>query len=1305
MDATDRRKRASDEATEWLIVLQGDAGHAQREQFIDWLRESPIHVAEMLRVAQVHGALEQFNRWAHIPTDGSSDDDDMVVALPTARSLQSEPESHRQSSRTLKLASSLAAMFVVAAVALAMLFPHWRGQVIQTDRAERREVALADGSVVQVDPETRLRIRYEQRARYVFLERGRALFHVAKNKDRPFLVQAQDTTVRAVGTAFAVEQQSNAVLVTVAEGKVEVIPSTAQRDDSKDTSGSTLNVSPNERSLGAESQQSNHERVRPRAAEAASTETSRDSSRQIYLVANQQVAVDRSGSAETVRTIDSGRALAWAEGRLVFEDVTVGDAIGQFNKYNSIQIVVSNASLVERPISGVFNASDPESFVAFIQSVTSVRVTRKNGSDIAIDPINLFYRAQEPRTRRRKAALVVLSRPAEHQGRNIFVKEGSNLPTRTILSWPRDTSLTRAGRLIVKVVLLSVVFCIAGLGAPVAAQAIARSYQLNIPKQPLDAALKDLAQQTGFQIGRLPDKRGAAPVVGPVNGEMSVESALHSLLAPTKFTYKLVNDSTIAVLATDSLPAIASTSASQSADPANSGPRDQKEGKNNSSRDFRLVQVGQGTTQAASSVSPAVTPSSDIPLEEILVTAQKREERLQDVPVPVTTLSGDALVSSNQVRIEDYFSSVPGLSVSPGDEHGAPQLAIRGITTGGFTTPTVGIVIDDVPFGGAGINYGFEAPDIDPSDLARVEVLRGPQGTLYGDSSMGGLLKYVTIDPSTDELSGRLMAGTSTVQNGNQLGYNVRGSVNVPVTDEFALRASAFSRLDPGYIDNIVDGERAVNRGDAYGGRLATLWRPSEAVTLKLSALFQNSRVVGSPDITVGPGLGDLQQADIPGTGWRQDKIQAYSANLNAKFAGLDLTSITGYSINTISDSYDFQSPYYSSVAVSSFGVSGTPLPEDVKTSQFTQEIRLSGSIGARIDWLVGAFYDHVNSKLIETVLAANPTTGQIVGDLGSFLSTDPPSLFSEYALFTDWTWRLTDQFDVQVGGRESQDRTSPPPTIVTGILGTAFCGSLPCVFPAGSVTTDHSFTYLVTPRFKISQDLMVYARLASGYRPGGSNSQPTPLPVYKPDSTENYEIGIKGNALQHMLSFDASVYYIKWKDIQIQLRDPLTNDVYLGNGAGAKSQGVELSIEARPVTGLTVSAWTAWDDAVLTEATAYGAAGDRLPNSSRFSANLALRQEFPLTSTVTGFVSGSESYIGSRQGVFVSAPPRQNYPAYAKTDLQAGARCRSWTLTLFANNVMDRRGLLSGGIGSLNSNDFYVIQPRTIGLSLSKTF
>jgi len=166
----------------------------------------------------------------------------------------------------------------------------------------------------------------------------------------------------------------------------------------------------------------------------------------------------------------------------------------------------------------------------------------------------------------------------------------------------------------------------------------------------------------------------------------------------------------------------------------------------------------------------------------------------------------------------------------------------------------------------------------------------------------------------------------------------------------------------------------------------------------------------------------------------------------------------------------------------------------------------------------------------------------------------------------------------------------------------------------------------------------------------------------------------------------------------------------YGANGGRAKSQGVEFSVESRPLQGLTVSAWVALNDAVLTEnfpanSTAYGVRGDRLPNSSRFTGTLSFEQAFGLTSKATGFVGGSTSYVSDSVGQFTGTPQRQIYPAYARTDLRAGVRFNSWTGTLFVNNATDKRAALTGGLGTIFPNLFQYIQPRTLGLSVSTTF
>lgn len=382
-----------------------------------------------------------------------------------------------------------------------------------------------------------------------------------------------------------------------------------------------------------------------------------------------------------------------------------------------------------------------------------------------------------------------------------------------------------------------------GAIAPAFAQAVMQSYHLDVPRQPLDAALRDLAQQTGLQIARFNDARAGTALVGPVRGEMSIDAALKSLLLPSRLTYRIVNERTIAIVA-PTMTGESRTAGSKAATSSASAARDrQQEGKRDSSGRFRMAQATSGEAARSSAIeqvgSPQNTARSPV-LEEVIVTAQKREQRLIEVPVPVTAISGPTLVENNEVRLQDYFETIPGLNLTT-DANGGAILSIRGLTTGGGN-PTTSVIIDGVPFGSSS-TYGAGPslfPDIDPSDLERVEVLRGPQGTLYGASSLGGLVNYVTVEPSVNELSGRVETDVSTVQNAENLAYAVRAAANVPITDSMALRVSGFGRRTPGYIDNGATGQNGTNRLDAEGGYFSILARPSDWWSLRLSVLYQN---------------------------------------------------------------------------------------------------------------------------------------------------------------------------------------------------------------------------------------------------------------------------------------------------------------------------------------------------------------------------------------------------------------------------------------------------------------------------------
>ena len=798
----------------------------------------------------------------------------------------------------------------------------------------------------------------------------------------------------------------------------------------------------------------------------------------------------------------------------------------------------------------------------------------------------------------------------------------------------------------------------------------------DIAPQPLGPALKVFAQTRDLQVlyfsGLVKDLKTGGAV-----GELTQDEALTQLLSGTGLTYRYVDQNAVTIVAASAGSSAAAV--------------EKEEGKGQSSGEFHVAQLG------------AAGPAT---LEEVVVTAQKRTERLQDVPVPVSAINADSLVQQNQVRMQDYATRVPGLSVAPQPAFGQ-ILSIRGITTGPGENPSVGITVDDIPFGSSTyIGYGAVVPDLDPADLARIEVLRGPQGALYGASSLGGLIKFVTLDPSTSELTGHVEAGVSGVHNGPDAGYSFRGAVNAPVTSALAIRASAFTRLDPGYIDNTVTHRDGVNNQRVSGGRLSGLWRPSEDLSVKLSALYQDFRSDGTADVS--PGSEGLRQSWTPGTGASDGKIQAYSATVNAKLgAGMELVSLSGYNIRQAQTSVDVSS-VYGPLAAMAYNIGTTGLISASKTNKFSQEIRLTVPLGTHVEWLLGGFYTHEDSTVTQDINVITPDAGAIVAN---GLRTTSPSIYREYAGFTDLTWHVTEQFDVQAGGRWSSIDQSLQNTLFAPLLGAP-------VAQVGDKTHSSAkpVTYLLTPRFKLSQQLMVYARIASGYRPGGSNG---PLCQvfnfaceYSPDKTYNYELGAKGDILNRLFSYDVSLYRINWKDIQLHAVVP-PGIGYLTNASEARSQGLEVSFEARPVTGMTASLWGAWNTAELTQSlpsfsVAQGGSGDRLPYSSRFSGHFSLNQDFPLTAQTTGFAGASISYVGNRLGAFSgsgSAPgPREYLPAYARTDAHVGVKYETWTFSGYVNNAFDKRGILERGVDLLPTATLY-IQPRTVGMNVAKLF
>jgi transmembrane sensor len=335
----ERKTELAEDAASWLVALQADElSSEERAEFIDWLRESPIHVAEMLHTCRVHRDLSLFEKWSavapFVPREASR-------VLPLAQLRRSGVAIAPAERVFFRRILSAGACAVAAAIAIPFLWTWYGESSWQTQLGERREVTLVDGSVVDLAPESKIRVRYADKSRSVVLERGEVLFHVAKDASRPFIVQAAQMRVRAVGTVFNVAESQQGLSVTVVEGRVTV---SDKRSDML-----------------------------------------RSSSRPVVsLGVDEQLLVSSAGTASPIRKVKGEMEVAWATGQLIFDSESIAEIARRFNLYNRTQIRVTDKELGERRLGGVFRATDPESFVAFVVTVGGVAVSRPNPNLIVL---------------------------------------------------------------------------------------------------------------------------------------------------------------------------------------------------------------------------------------------------------------------------------------------------------------------------------------------------------------------------------------------------------------------------------------------------------------------------------------------------------------------------------------------------------------------------------------------------------------------------------------------------------------------------------------------------------------------------------------------------------------------------------------------------------------------------------------------------------------------------------------------------------------------------------------------------------
>ena len=741
----------------------------------------------------------------------------------------------------------------------------------------------------------------------------------------------------------------------------------------------------------------------------------------------------------------------------------------------------------------------------------------------------------------------------------------------------------------------------------------------------------------------------------------------------------------------------------------------------------------------------AAQAQSKAPLEEIIVTATKRNEVLAEVPMSITVLGGDILEQQRATNFEDLVSLVPGFSLGDAARAGVSRITLRGINTGGVAR-TVGVYLDDVPFGSSSglANGAVLSGDFDTFDLARVEVLRGPQGTLYGASSLGGVLRYVTNAPNVDAFEARGRVSVESVDDGGT-GYAATGVVNLPVNETFAVRATGFYRADDGFIDSIgnnpipsltdpahnaVDGTRVeddINSVDRYGGRVSALFTPSDRFSLNLTAFLQNidsdsTNIVDADPATLEPLYGGNVRSH-----YHSDpsdiQYQLYSATLDWDFGAASLQSVTSYS--------EFEQDFRDDVAANSL-LTGAPLAavatfafgdaatrplsavldQVTSTDKFTQELRLVSADSDTFEWLLGAYYTDEDSGIDpQKILAVESGTDTLATDIPPMVEATVLSTYEELAFFANATWHLTPRFDLSFGARAS-DNDQEASQVFTGAL----FGPAPPQFEDAD-SSESPFTWSVAPRFEINDNLSVFARVATGFRPGGPNVIPVGAPPgtpgsYDSDELTNYELGFRADSPSGRFALDVTAYFLDWEDVQLFAQ---INGVGLNaNGGTAESKGVEFAVTGRPVDGLTLSLNGAYTDAYLTEDTdplIGGHDGDPLPYVPEWSFGADANYEWQVMGDALAYVGANVGFVDDRPVDFNNLAPDgsvREADGYTTVNARAGIDFGRWSIEIYGRNLSDEEGvnnILAEGVLPNGNVGLGLIRPRTYGLSLGASF
>jgi outer membrane receptor protein involved in Fe transport len=767
-----------------------------------------------------------------------------------------------------------------------------------------------------------------------------------------------------------------------------------------------------------------------------------------------------------------------------------------------------------------------------------------------------------------------------------------------------------------------------------------------------------------------------------------------------------------------------------------------------------LVLAVAAAAAAGSVTAQQADSSANNVLAEIVVTAEKRASTVQDTPISMTAVSGELMRQEGITTLTDVIQAVPGISMRTAGP-GQTELEMRGLSSSGGAAPTVGFYLDDYPLSppAAALN-GKVVVDPDLFDLNRVEVLRGPQGTLYGSGSMGGTVKLVTNAPQLNEFGGAAeVVGSGTVGGGFNRGGNLM--LNLPlITNELALRVVLTDKYTDGWINRIVLGDAfpvptnpgpcgpgwpGCTRGDVTavtpqavvprvnwerqeGGRASLLWQPNEALKVDATVMYQKIDMGDYSQYDLPPGIPDARYQPFNQDEPVYDEFRLYGLTINYDMGFAQLTSASSYYAREENQTQDDSEALFSVVGL--FGASiptfdQIPFNETDTTRVFSQEIRLASTGNSPFQWIGGLFFTNFDSVFTEfnasVPLAFISVGGAAANPTGLIYQAHNPYHIKQYAVFGEGTYAFTDSLKLTAGVRwyKFESRADEE----TAGFATSSGNAAP---------TFNSFTQSnsganpkATLSYEQNHELTVYGTIARGFRPGGINQQiPASIctintETYGPDSTWNYEVGEKARLLDNRIILNADFYYIRWAQVQQIVNQPCGYPL-TENAGTAASYGPEIEL-----TALLTPEWTLTFSGTYTHATitsvdpAISAAdpalvsGLAILNIPKYTETTSLTYTKPAFPGFNFTARVSNSYVGQSTDIEYTYA---TLPAYDLVALRFGLVGDKFSGYVFADNLTDKRaeqGINTTAFAWTVPSVERVVtnQPRTIGIDVGYKF